>query len=47
MEKKYTIKIEEVIETQDKSYPKLITVYEQTVMNLDIEAVIKAVNKLV
>lgn len=42
MEKKYRVTIEEIVETQDTSYPKKILIYEQTILALDIENVIKA-----
>ena len=44
---KYKITIEELIETQDSKYPISTKIFEQVIGDLDIEAVIKAVNKLV
>jgi hypothetical protein len=42
----YIIKIEEVQPTDGATYEKTKTIYEQRIGDLDIEAVIKAANKI-
>lgn len=43
---KYKITVEEIIDKPGEKYPDKTTVYEQTVEDLDLKALISTVNKI-